>query len=220
MKRNGLGLAGAFNRFRITHIPGEENKKVDAPSKLVAVQFDHLSKEVLVEVLNERSVEAQEVNMVVEEEGPTWMTLSPKRVKCLIVAADYFTKLIEAKPLATITGKHVVNYTWDNIVCRFGIPATIITDNGTQFVNDPFKKWVEKLKIQLISTLVYHPQGNGAVERAKGSLLRGIKTRLEKEGSTWPEKVPNVLLEHQTMKKPAMVKHLSELAYHHNEHPI
>ncbi|GKA54168.1 reverse transcriptase domain-containing protein [Tanacetum coccineum] len=69
-----LELAGAFNRFRITHIPRAENRKADALSKLVAVQFDHLSKEVLVEVLNERSVEAQEVNMVVEEEGPTWMT--------------------------------------------------------------------------------------------------------------------------------------------------
>ncbi|GJY10985.1 reverse transcriptase domain-containing protein [Tanacetum coccineum] len=37
-----------------------ENRKADALSKLAAVQFDHLSKEVLVEVLNERSVEAQE----------------------------------------------------------------------------------------------------------------------------------------------------------------
>ncbi|GJW46205.1 elongation factor 1-alpha [Tanacetum coccineum] len=69
-----LELVGAFNRFRITHIPRAENRKADALSKLAAVQFDHLSKEVLVEVLNERSVEAQEVNMVVEEEGPTWMT--------------------------------------------------------------------------------------------------------------------------------------------------
>ncbi|GJW75037.1 reverse transcriptase domain-containing protein [Tanacetum coccineum] len=49
-------------------------RQADALSKLAAVQFDHLSKEVLVEVLNERSVEAYEVNMVVEEEGPTWMT--------------------------------------------------------------------------------------------------------------------------------------------------
>ncbi|GKE98850.1 reverse transcriptase domain-containing protein, partial [Tanacetum coccineum] len=69
----------------------------------------------------------------------------------------------------------VVNFTWDNIVCKFGMPATIITNNKTQFVNDPFKKWAEKLKIQLISTSVYHPQGNGAVERANKSLLRGIK---------------------------------------------
>ncbi|GJZ10268.1 reverse transcriptase domain-containing protein [Tanacetum coccineum] len=79
----------------------------------------------------------------------------PRRVKYLIVAIDYFTKWMEAKPLAIITGKQVVNFTYDNIVCRFRIPATIITD---QFVNDPFKKWTEKLKIQLISTSVYHPR--------------------------------------------------------------
>ncbi|GKA45609.1 reverse transcriptase domain-containing protein [Tanacetum coccineum] len=53
-----LELAGAFNRFRITHIPRANNRKADALSKLAAFQFDHLSKEVLVEVLNERSVEA------------------------------------------------------------------------------------------------------------------------------------------------------------------
>ncbi|GJU65605.1 reverse transcriptase domain-containing protein [Tanacetum coccineum] len=43
--------------------------------------------------------------------------------------------------------------------------------------------------------------GNRAVERANRSLLRGIKTRLEKGGSTWDEEVPNVLWEYQTMKK-------------------
>ncbi|GJW03690.1 reverse transcriptase domain-containing protein [Tanacetum coccineum] len=211
-----LELAGAFNRFRITHIPRAENRKVDALSKLATVQFDHLSKEVLVEVLNERSIEAQEVNVVVEEEGPTWMTpirdyleihgiradmisvtsawpfmkcgmdivgplpKGPGRVKYLIVAIDYFTKWMEAKPLATITGKQVVNFAYDNIVCKFGIPATIVIDNGTQFVNDPFKKWAEKLMIKLICTSVYHPQGNGAIERENKGLLRGIKTRLEK----------------------------------------
>ncbi|GJY82466.1 reverse transcriptase domain-containing protein [Tanacetum coccineum] len=100
----------------------------------------------------------------------------PRRVKYLIMATDYFTKWMEVKPLATITGKQVVNFTWDNIVCRFGIPATIITDNETQF-------------------------GNGAVERANKSLLRGIKTRLKKGGSAWAEEVPNVLWAHRTMKK-------------------
>ncbi|GKC24609.1 reverse transcriptase domain-containing protein [Tanacetum coccineum] len=108
---------------------------------------------------------------------------------------------MEAKPVATITGKQIVNFTWDNIVCRFGIPTTIITDNGTQFVNDPFKKWDKNLKIKLILTSVYHPQGNRAVERANRSLLKGIKTRLEKGGSAWVEEVSNMLWAHQSMKK-------------------
>ncbi|GJU06480.1 hypothetical protein Tco_1122910 [Tanacetum coccineum] len=74
MQEKVLELAGAFNRFRITHILRAENKKPDALSKLTTVQFDHLSKEVLVEELNHHSIEVQEVNMVVEEEGPVWMT--------------------------------------------------------------------------------------------------------------------------------------------------
>ncbi|GKC49375.1 hypothetical protein Tco_1072120 [Tanacetum coccineum] len=57
-----------------SHEAKAEYRKADALSKLAVVQIDHVSKEVLVEVLNERSVEAQEVNMVVEEEGPTLMT--------------------------------------------------------------------------------------------------------------------------------------------------
>ncbi|GJZ52613.1 reverse transcriptase domain-containing protein [Tanacetum coccineum] len=43
--------------------------------------------------------------------------------------------------------------------------------------------------------------GNGAVERENRSLLRGIKTRLEKGGSAWVEEVSNVLWVRQTIKK-------------------
>nr|GEW24878.1 reverse transcriptase domain-containing protein [Tanacetum cinerariifolium] len=47
----------------------------------------------------------------------------PGKVKFLIVAMDYFTKWIEAKAVATITGSQVKKFVWDNIVCRFGIPV-------------------------------------------------------------------------------------------------
>ncbi|GKA91314.1 reverse transcriptase domain-containing protein [Tanacetum coccineum] len=70
------------------------------------------------------------------------------KVKFLIVAIDYFTKWIEAKPMATITGAQVKKFMWDNIVCRFGIPGEIISDNGKQFRDNPFKDWCEKLCIR------------------------------------------------------------------------
>ncbi|GJV61548.1 reverse transcriptase domain-containing protein [Tanacetum coccineum] len=57
----------------------------------------------------------------------------PGKVKFLVVAIDYFTKWIEAKPVATITGSQVKKFAWDNIVCRFGLPGEIISDNGKQF---------------------------------------------------------------------------------------
>ncbi|GKA78972.1 reverse transcriptase domain-containing protein [Tanacetum coccineum] len=53
----------------------------------------------------------------------------PGKVKFLIVAMDYFTKWIEAKAVATITGNQVKKFVWDNIVCRFSLPGEIVSDN-------------------------------------------------------------------------------------------
>ncbi|GJX02421.1 reverse transcriptase domain-containing protein [Tanacetum coccineum] len=72
----------------------------------------------------------------------------PEKVKFLIVAIDYFTKWIEAKPVATITGSHIKKFMWDNIVCRFGLPGENNSDNGKQFQDNPFKDWCEKLCIR------------------------------------------------------------------------
>ena len=101
-------------------------------------------------------------------------------VKYLIVAIDYFTKWIEAKAVATITGNQVKRFVWDNIVCRFGLPGEIISDNGKQFKDNPFKDWCEQLNITQHFASVTHPQTNGLVERANRSLGEGIKMRLDK----------------------------------------
>nr|GEU84462.1 reverse transcriptase domain-containing protein [Tanacetum cinerariifolium] len=69
----------------------------------------------------------------------------PGKVKFLIIAIDYFTKWIEAKPVATITSNQIKKFMWDNIVCRFGLPGEIILDNGKQLWDNPFKDWCEKL---------------------------------------------------------------------------
>ena len=58
--------------------------------------------------------------------------------KFLVVAIDYFTKWIEAKPLAKITTKQIAQFFWESIICRYGIPRVLVTDNGTQFNNEEF----------------------------------------------------------------------------------
>jgi ribonuclease HI len=52
-------------------------------------------------------------------------------LRYVVVAVEYFSKWIEAKPLATITSVIVQKFFWQNIVCRFGVPKAIIVDNGT-----------------------------------------------------------------------------------------
>ena len=56
-----------------------------------------------------------------------------RQVKFLLVAINYFIKWVEAEALAIITEAKVQNFVWKNIVCRFEIPKTIISDNGRQF---------------------------------------------------------------------------------------
>nr|GEW79405.1 reverse transcriptase domain-containing protein [Tanacetum cinerariifolium] len=87
------------------------------------------------------------------------------KVKFLIVVMDYFIKWIAAKVVATITGNQVKKFVWDNIVCRFGLPGEIVSDNGKQFSDNPFKDWCEKLNITQRFASVKHPQSNGLLER-------------------------------------------------------
>ncbi|GKB18591.1 reverse transcriptase domain-containing protein [Tanacetum coccineum] len=123
------------------------------------------------------------------------------KVKFLIIAMDYFTKWIEAKSVATITGNQVKKFMWDNIVCRFGLPGEIVSDNGKQYSDNPFKDWCGKLSITQRFTLVKHPQSNGLVERANQSLGEGIKARLDEGNKNWIEELPHVLWAHHTMIK-------------------
>ncbi|GJY12135.1 reverse transcriptase domain-containing protein [Tanacetum coccineum] len=67
-------LASTFRAFSIKQVPRSENKKADALSKMASTSFAHLSKQVLVEELKEKSVNEREVLAVVEEEGDSWMT--------------------------------------------------------------------------------------------------------------------------------------------------
>nr|GEW99782.1 reverse transcriptase domain-containing protein [Tanacetum cinerariifolium] len=68
------GLVSGFTTFSIRQVPRSKNKKADALSKIASTSFAHLSKKVLVEVLENKSIKGNEVTAVIEEEGPTWMT--------------------------------------------------------------------------------------------------------------------------------------------------
>ncbi|GJR00383.1 hypothetical protein Tco_0523367 [Tanacetum coccineum] len=72
--KKAKSLISGFANFSISQVPRSKNKKVDTLSKISSTSFAHLSKQVLVEVLKEKSIQEEEVATVVEEEGPTWMT--------------------------------------------------------------------------------------------------------------------------------------------------
>ncbi|GKD59418.1 reverse transcriptase domain-containing protein [Tanacetum coccineum] len=66
-------LLRSFNSYTMKHIRRDQNKKADALSKLASMTFSRLAKEVLVEVLSEKSIVQREVAGIIKEEGENWM---------------------------------------------------------------------------------------------------------------------------------------------------
>ena len=78
------------------------------------------------------------------------------KTKFMIVVVDYFTKWIEVEALTKITTQQVQIFVWKNIICRFGITHTIITDNGRQFTDKKLMEFYADLGIKFTTTSVEH----------------------------------------------------------------
>ena len=73
---------------------------------------------------------------------------APVLKKLLLVATDYFSKWIEVDAFTSIKDRDVTRFIWKNIVYRFNIPISIISDNGPQFDNRVYQDFCQELKIR------------------------------------------------------------------------
>src|SRR5664279_2280604 len=78
--------------------------------------------------------------------------------------------------MRTITAQAAVKFI-RGLVCRFGVPNRIITDNGTQFTSGAFLSYCEEMGIKVCFASVAHPRSNGQVECANAEVMRGLKTQ-------------------------------------------
>ena len=79
-----------------------------------------------------------------------------------------------------------------SIFCRNGFPTTLVSDNGLHFKSAQFAKYLKSQGIQHVIASIYHPQGNGVVERMHGTLNAIIAKSVENKGN-WAEIVPMCL---------------------------
>jgi hypothetical protein len=122
------------------------------------------------------------------------------------VVVDKFTKWVEAAPVTTQDSTAAINFI-KSIVFHFGVPHSIITDNGTNFTSKEFKIYCKNMGIKLKFASVAHPKTNGQVKKANGLICNGIKKRLlvplEKAKHAWVDELPSVLWSLRTMPNAA-----------------
>jgi hypothetical protein len=128
------------------------------------------------------------------------ITNSSRKLQIRSCRRGLFHEVVEAKPLMNIMAPTIQNFFWQNIICRFGVPRELTVDNGKQFDYYTFKEYCKSLGTHAKFSSVYHPQSNGAVERANGLIFSGIKKCLfdQKKGK-WVDELPKVIWSHNTI---------------------
>eukprot|EP00253_Pinus_taeda_P023091 PITA_23091 len=127
-------------------------------------------------------------------------TINPpsRQKKYILVCTDYVTKWVEAKALSFATENSVVQFLFDDIFTRFGVPREIVTDQGSQFTSNLMEKLMEEYKIKHRKSTPYHPQANGQVE-STNKVLESITTKtVHLHRRDWAERLPEALWAYKT----------------------
>ena len=111
----------------------------------------------------------------------------------LLVAVDYFTKWEETKALTNIRDVDVKKFVWRNLVTRFGVPDSLISDNGLQFESRAFCEFCSDLGIKKKYSTSAYPQSNGQAEATNKTIVNGLNKKLDGAKGRWAEELPNVL---------------------------
>lgn len=127
--------------------------------------------------------------------GPLPMTT--KGNKYILVCCDYLTKWPEAFAIPKADAENTAEVLIKGLITRFGLPRTIISDRGTNFLSGLLKYIYARLDIKKNTTSAYHPQANGLVERLNRTLGQKLAQLAQKE-EEWDEYLPFVLMAYRS----------------------
>lgn len=110
----------------------------------------------------------------------------------LLVLVDGYTKFCILKPLRNLRSSLTIR-ALDDIFTTFGYPKRLISDQGTSFTSDEFRKFCEKNHVKHVLNAVASPRANGQVERYNRTVLGALTSYTDKLGETkWDTELGNI----------------------------
>ena len=120
------------------------------------------------------------------------LPLTEKGNKYIVVISDYFTKWAEALPMPNMGACTVAKILVEEVLCRFGIPQTIHSDQGRQFESNLFQEMCKLLGIEKTRRTPYHPQSDGMIERFNRTLATMLTAYVSTSQRDWDDQLPYV----------------------------
>jgi hypothetical protein len=108
----------------------------------------------------------------------------------ILTCQDNLSKYFTAVPLASQNAEEVTTAFVNYIVLIYGIPTEIVTDQGSNFMGDIFKRICKLFKIEKICTTSFHPESNGALDRTHNSLSNYLRCFCDEKLNEWGEWLP------------------------------
>lgn len=127
--------------------------------------------------------------------GP--LDLTENGNKFIITMQDDLTKYSYAVPVPNHEAKTIANELV-KFITIFGIPESILSDQGTDFTSNTIKEVNKLFKIKHILSSPYHPQTNGALERSHLTLKEYLKHYINEKHTDWDEYVPLAMFTYNT----------------------
>ena len=116
----------------------------------------------------------------------------------ILVIGDYFTKWKEAFAMKDMEATTIARLLVNEVICRFGVPDSIHTDQGRNFESTLIQEICKLLEIKKTRTTPYHPQSDGLIERFNRTLLNMLSMAVVDEEHSWDLKLPTLLLAYRT----------------------
>ncbi|XP_074371237.1 uncharacterized protein LOC141712263 [Apium graveolens] len=122
-------------------------------------------------------------------------------------------KWVKAQPLSATTEEAAKKFFIKHIILRFGILKICVSDNGTRFIGNKFRRFLHHFGVHQKFNSVAHPQGNGEIEVVNEIIFQGIKTTLIETKRRWAEELPWVLWAYLTTTRSSIGDTPFRLAY-------
>jgi ribonuclease HI len=133
-----------------------------------------------------------------------------------VLAMDYFTKWVEAIPLKKVTSENMVEFVKEHIIYRFGIPQTITTDQGAQFVSLEFREFAKSMGIKLFNSSPCYAQANGQVEASNKIMIKLKQKKIDQKPKRWHSVLNEALWAYRMAPHEATKTSPYELVYGHH----
>lgn len=128
--------------------------------------------------------------------GP--MGVSDNGYKYVLTIIDVLTRYLITVPLRSKEAREVAKALYVNVICIHGVPQTLVTDQGSEFVNSVMQEIASELLMRHAKITAYHPSANGIIERANYTIVNILRTMVLGNISIWDTMLPTCTLAYNT----------------------